>query len=363
MSRDLKFLNAFNSIPGVGPVTLRTLKNNFGTYENAWRAGDSALHQASLNPLSLRAILWKRASLNPDKEMEKLIRDDIWILSEDDENYPPLLKEISNAPVALYGRGNVKTLYETGVCVAIVGTRRPTHYGLEVTEKIATGLVGSGITVVSGLASGIDGRAHEATLDAEGKTIAVLGSGVDHGSIFPPENKGLARRIAESGGAVISEYAPGTPAVKEHFPQRNRIISGLARGVVVIEAREKSGALITARFALEQNREVFSIPGSIFSPTSAGPHRLIKDGAKLVHSLEDILEELGIEYTNGKERNSDGLPEEEKLLLAFLIEPVGVDYLKERTHLDTAQIMTSLSLLELKGFIKNMGGDTYQKIS
>ena len=136
MSRDLKFLNAFNSIPGVGSATLRAIKNNFGTYEEAWHAGDSALHQASLNPLSLRAILWKRASLNPDKEMEKLIRDDIWLVTEEDKNYPPLLKEISNAPVALYGRGNIKALFENPIAVAIVGTRRPTHYGLEVAEKI-----------------------------------------------------------------------------------------------------------------------------------------------------------------------------------------------------------------------------------
>lgn len=360
--RDLKFLNAFNSIPGVGPATLRTLKNNFGTYEEAWVADEGALFRAGVNPPSLRAISWKRATLHPDKEMEKLVKEDVWLIAEEDENYPALLREIPNAPVALYGRGDIRALAEETLKIAVVGTRRPTHYGLEACEKIVIGLSGAGITVVSGLATGIDARSHEAALDMQGKTIAVLGSGVDHNSIFPPENRGLARRIAESGGAVISEYAPGTPALKEHFPQRNRIISGLSKGILVVEAREKSGALITARFALEQNRDVFAVPGSIFSPTSLGPHRLIQDGAKLVTSHEDILMELGIEYTKEGKGDLSGIPEEERLLLAFLVEPVGVDYLKEKTHLDTAVIISSLSMLELKGHIRNMGGNTYQKI-
>ncbi len=358
---DLKFLNAFNSIPGVGPATLRTLKKNFGTYEEAWVADETTLFRAGVNQISLRAISWKRATLHPDKEMEKLVTGGVWLVAEDDKNYPALLREIPNAPVALYGRGDLNTLAEETLKIAVVGTRRPTHYGLEACEKIVTGLADARIIIVSGLASGIDARAHEAALDMQGKTIAVLGSGIDHNSIFPPENRGLARRIAESRGAVISEYTPGTPALKEHFPQRNRIISGLSRVVLVVEAREKSGALITARFALEQNRDVFAIPGSVFSPTSLGPHRLIQEGAKLVTSTGDILEELGIEYTKEKGGGLNGLPEDERLLLAFLVEPVGVDYLKEKTHLDTAQIIASLSMLELKGIVKNFGGNTYQK--
>jgi len=234
---------------------------------------------------------------------------------------------------------------------------------LEITEKIVTELVDAGFIIVSGLASGIDSRAHQTTIDAQGKTIAVLGSGVNNDSIFPPENKGLARRVAESGGVVISEYAPGTPAIKEHFPARNRIISGLSQGVLVIEAREKSGALITSRFALEQNREVFAIPGSVFTATSAGPHALIKAGAKLVTSAKDILEELGIEYT--KERSdtaNETLGKEERLIWNILEEPLTVDAIKTTTNLDTQIIVASLSMLELRGRIKNLGGDTYQRI-
>src|SRR3989344_914299 len=226
MQRDLKFLNVFNSIPGVGPATLRTLKNNCVNYEEAWLASENALAQIKLQEQALRSILWKRPSLHPDKEMERLVRENIWLVSEGDENYPSLLREISNPPLLLYGRGDATLLSRETLPLAVVGTRRPTSYGLEVTQKLVIRLTSEGILIVSGLASGIDGRAHEATLDMKGLTIAVLGSGVDHYSIFPPENRGLARRIAESNGAVISEYAPGTPAMKENFPQRNRIISG-----------------------------------------------------------------------------------------------------------------------------------------
>ena len=245
--------------------------------------------------------------------------------------------------------------------LAIVGTRRPTSYGMEVAEKLSRELVEAGATIVSGLAMGIDGRAHEAAVDAKGTTIAVLGSGLDDMSLFPPEHRGLARRIVESGNALVSEYAPGTPAVKEHFPARNRIISGLSRGVIVVEARERSGALITARFALEQNRDVFAVPGSMFSPTSAGPHALIREGAKIVRTAQDILEEFGIEYTNSAQGGAP-IEEKEKLLLELLEEPLSVDLIKEKTGMETAAIVATLSLLELKGHIRNFG-DRYQKIT
>ncbi|QQG44974.1 MAG: DNA-protecting protein DprA [Candidatus Sungiibacteriota bacterium] len=362
-SRDLKFLNALNSIPNIGAATLRMLKNKFGSYEAAWRAEGKDLESAGLPTLALRSIPWKRPSINPDKEMERLVKEEIWVFTDDQPEYPSILKEIPNPPVMLYGRGVPNILKKESLYLAVVGTRRPTTYGLEATEKIVHELAVSGVVTVSGLATGIDSRAHEATLDARGVTIAVLGSGLDPNSIFPPENIGLARRIAEAGGAVISEYSPGTPAVKEHFPMRNRIISGLSRGVVVVEAREKSGALITARLALEQNRDVFAVPGSVFSLTSAGPHALIKEGAKIVASAQDILEEYGMGYNDNKEGKPRGLLEErESIILELLEEPQSVDFIKEKIGLDTAAIVASLSLLELKGFIKNLGGDTYQKM-
>ncbi len=369
MSRELKYLNALNSIPHIGAANLRALKIYFGSYEAAWRAPESGLREAGVGRDALQAILWKRPSLNPDREMEFLVRENIWTITEDDEFFPALLKEIPASPVILYVRGGAELfrpkIAEQGVCFAVVGTRRPTHYGLEATESIVTGLAAAGLTIVSGLAVGIDARSHETALEIKGATIAVLGSGVDSNSIFPPENRGLARRIAESGGAVISEYAPETPAVKEHFPARNRIVAGLSRGVLIVEAREKSGALITARLALEQNRDVFAIPGSIFSSTSWGPHKLIQEGAKLVTSAEDILEELGMEYNYNKvSAQTDGtLEEREKILLRLLEEPLSIDVIKEKTGWETSAIVASLSMLELKERIRGLGGDTYQKIN
>ncbi|MBI2122106.1 MAG: DNA-protecting protein DprA [Candidatus Sungbacteria bacterium] len=358
---DLKFLHAFNSIPGIGPVTLRALKNHFGNYETAWYANESALASVGITAAALQSILWKRPSIHPDKGLGTLIREGIWAIHEDDPNYPESLKEIPSPPAVIYGKGDISLLNTRSI--AVVGTRKPTHYGLEAAEKITQRLADF-LTIVSGLATGIDGRAHETALDSGGHTLAVLGSGIDQNSIFPPQHKGLARRIIENNGAVISEYAPGTPALKEHFPQRNRIVSGLSQGVLVIEAPERSGALITARLALEQNRDVFALPGSIFSLYSRGPLALIKEGAKCVTTAEDILEELGIEYNKeGAEKFAAGLGEKEKLIFEILTEPLGVDAIKVGTNLETSAIIATLSMLELKGLIKNTGGDTYQRIT
>lgn len=359
---DLKFLNAFNSIPNVGAVTLRILKNKFGSYEAAWRANPAELETLNLREDILRAILWKKPSLHPDQEMAKLVRENIWLVATGDPDFPPLLQEIPNVPVVLYGRGDIKILNAKPL-LAVVGTRKPTSYGLEATSVLVRELVEAGVTIVSGLAMGLDARAHETAVENKGQTIAVLGSGIDQNSIFPPENRGLARRILESGGAIVSEYAPTTPAVKEHFPARNRIISGLSPGVLVIEAREKSGALITARLALDQDREVFALPGSIFSLVSVGPNKLIQQGAKAVITVHDIFEELGIDYNKAKEEGGGLLDEKERLLLELLIEPLGVDLIKEKSGLETATIIASLSLLELKGRVKNIGGDIYRKIN
>lgn len=363
--RELKFLNAFNSIAGVGPATLRALNTRIGSLETAWCADEATLRQAGIEPKIIQLILARRPALDPSKELEKLVREGIWLVAEEDPRFPVSLKEIPHAPLLLYGKGNIAALTGkemSSPSVAVVGTRRPTPYGLEATEMLVGALAERGITIVSGLAIGIDTKAHKTALSRQGRTIAVLGSGIDEQSLFPPENRGLARRIIESDGAVVSEYPLGMPAFKEHFPQRNRIISGLTVGTLVVEAREKSGALITARFALEQNREVFAVPGPLFSPTSHGPHRLIQEGAKLVHSYEDILEELGIEYNKSELRESGALDEKEKMMLALLEGPRSVDEIKATTKMETGAIIASLSMLELKGCIRNLEGDTYQKI-
>lgn len=357
---DIKFLHAFNTIPGIGSATLRALKTYFGSFEAAWHASNAAITAAlPSESRAERIIAWKKPSLHPDREMAELIRNQITIITEDDPCYPAYLKEIHQPPVILYLQGTLPNF----PCLAIVGTRRPTTYGREIAEQFARACVDAGLAIVSGLALGIDTAAHIAALDINGKTVAVLGSGIDNASIFPSENRMLARKIVESGGAVISEYAPKTPAIKEHFPQRNRIISGLSRGVLVVEARERSGALITAQFALEQNREVFAVPGSIFSPTSKGPNLLIQQGAKLVIQPKDLLEELGVEYTQNKSSASkEPLSEIDQIIATLLEESLSLDALKIRSGLETSTINAALSRLELNGYIKNMGQDMYQKI-
>ena len=361
-THEIKYLNALNAIPGVGPVTLRALKNNFGNFESAWQSSDNELENTKLDSEARQAILNRRPALHPDKEMERLVKERVWILTEEDSLYPALLKEIYNPPVIIYGRGNPRLLAEEKLRIAIVGTRKPSNYGLEAARKIASELAEEGIIIVSGLATGIDTQAHDAALKVKGNTIAVLGSGLDPVSIFPPENVRLAARIEEAGSIVMSEYAPGTPAMKENFPLRNRIISGLSNGVVVVEARERSGALITARLALEQNRDVFAVPGSIFTSTALGPLSLLQQGAKPVTSAQDILIEFGIDINQKQEQYRQSWNENEKTILETLEEPLDIDAIKQRTKFATGTLIATLSTLELKGIIKNMGNDTYQKI-
>ena len=360
--KELKFLNAFNAIPGAGASTLRALKDRFGSFEAAWNAPAAAYDALAIDSPERTALQTHKRGMDPDREMQKIVQEKIWTITDDEDSFPPLLRQIPYPPIILYGRGN-KTALAPSPTIAVVGTRRPTPYGLEAAETIVNRLADAGIIIVSGLASGIDAKAHSAALSTKGVTIAVLGCGVDHATVFPPENRGLAERIISSGGAVISEYSPGTPAVKEHFPARNRIISGLSAGTLVVEARERSGALITARFALEQNREVFALPGSIFSPTSAGTNKLIQDGAKAVTKAADILEELGIDYeAAARESATQSLDEKEKTLLDLLAEPSGIDTLKARTDFAAPAILATLSMLELKKLVRNLGGDTFQRI-
>lgn len=358
---EIKFLNAWNAVPGVGAATLRALKHRFGSFEKAWRAGESAYASARLDPQAHTAIRERKKSVDPDRQMQNLARGNIWIVTDEDGEYPAALKEIHSPPVALYGRGDKAALLHPHP-VAIVGTRRPTAYGREACAAIAGDLADAGVAIISGLAMGIDARAHETTLEHRGITVAVLGSGADQDSIFPPENRGLAERIVSSNGAVISEYAPATPAVKEHFPMRNRIIAGLARATVVVEAREKSGALITARLALEQNREVCAVPGSIFSHTSAGPHALIREGARAVCSARDIMEELGMDAARAIRTGAPpSTNADEAALLAILGEPAGLDEIRTKTGLPSSDILASLSLMELRGLVRNLGGGAFQK--
>jgi DNA processing protein len=286
----------------------------------------------------------------------------ITVVTIADPEYPSLLREIHNPPAVLYLKGKLQ--HDATPTVAIVGSRRATHYGKTVADKLALALADAGIIVVSGLARGIDTTAHQGALKA-GNTYAVLGSGLD--IIYPNENVKLAQAISEQG-ALISEYPLGTPPDARHFPARNRIISGLSLGTVVIEAQETSGSLITADFALEQNREVFAVPGSIMAPTSRGCHRLLKQGAKLVENVEDILEEIGL-HRHSVTPSADlqltltdavGLSDTQKEIIEHLgFEPRHLDELVRETGRSLGVILSQLIQLELSGLIKALPGRYY----
>jgi len=290
------------------------------------------------------------------------IIDKIEVIKKSSQNYPEILKEISNAPKQLYVRGNLPK--DCNLNFAIVGTRAASDYGKTLAFKIAKELAKLGFNIVSGLALGIDTQAHLGALAANGRTTAVMGSAPDDNSIYPSENLNLVKKIISSGGAVISEYEPGTKSEIWFFPERNRIISGLSRGVLVVEAPEKSGALITARVALEQNREVFAIPGSIFSKNSFGTNNLIKSGAKMVTTVDDILEELNLTDLKTEKgiKEKENLTEEEKIILKIVEkEPIHIDKVCEISKMAANQVLSIVSVLEIKGIIKNIGGSKFVK--
>jgi len=278
-------------------------------------------------------------------------------ISINDKNYPKLLKKISDPPKILYVRG--KILPEED-CFAIVGTRMCSFYGKQVALEIAGDLAEAGLTIVSGLAPGIDTFCHQATLERKKRTIAVLGTGLDEKSIYPQSNLKLAEKIIESGGCLISEYSPGTSGSRFTFPKRNRIIAGLSLGVLVIEAKQKSGALITANLAKKQKRKVFAVPGPIHSSNSRGCHCLIKQGAKLVESANDILKELNLLEITRPGLIATGETLEENLILdALKEEGLYIDKIIEKTKLPTAKVASTLAILEIKGKVRNLGNNIY----
>ena len=281
---------------------------------------------------------------------------EIKTLSIEDKNYPKLLKKISNPPKVLYCRGELKPIEN---CFAVVGTRLCSAYGKQVALEIAGDLAEGGLTIVSGLAPGIDTFSHLATVERKKRTIAVLGTGIDEKSIYPKSNFKLTQKILETGGCLISEYSPGTPGSNFTFPQRNRIISGLSLGVLVIEAKEKSGALITAEWAKKQGRKIFAIPGPIHSSNSRGCHYLIKNGAKLVENANDILEELGLTKITSPGLVVGEDEEENLILLALKEEPLYIDKIIEKTKLSAAKVASILAVLEIKNKIRNLGSNTY----
>jgi len=283
--------------------------------------------------------------------------EEIKTISIQDKNYPRLLKEIKEPPKILYVKGEI---FPEENCFAIVGPRRCTGYGKQMAEELAADIIDAGLTIVSGMAKGIDTVAHREAVKRNRRTIAVLGSGIDERSIYPQENVKLAREIVKNGGAVISEFPIGDAGLPYHFPQRNRIISGLSLGVLVIEAKMKSGAMITASWAADQSREVFAVPGPINMLTSNGPNYLIKQGAKLVADINDILEELNLplKELKGKEIGAES-PEEETILKALEEGPLHIDKIIGKTKLNSNVVSSTLLLMEVQRKVKNLGGNTY----
>lgn len=356
--RNLGYWIAFNRVSGIGPAKFQRLLDFFGDLETAWKANPFELAQAGLDKKALENLLLTRKDLDLNAEVERARRACDLILTWDDPRYPRRLKEISQPPPVLYFKGTLTP--EDDWALAVVGTRSASAYGKETTRALVTDLARNKMTVVSGLARGIDAAAHGSALDAGGRTLAVLGCGID--VIYPPEHAKLASRITENG-ALVSDYPVGMKPDSSNFPARNRIISGLSLGVLIVEGDQVSGAMITCDFALEQDREVFAVPGNIFRRESRGPHKLIRESrAKLVTGVQDILEELNLTMIAEKQAARAVVPdnETEAVLLKYLsADPTHVDEIRQQSGLPISQVTSTLALMELKGMVMQMGGMNY----
>jgi DNA processing protein len=352
-----QFWIGFNLVKGIGAVRFRTLLETFGDAESAWNASSNDLMQAGLSPKIVENLLKIRSQISLDKIWERIQNQGIQVLTWEDEAYPRHLKNIDQPPPVLYVRGDL--LPEDEWAVAVVGTRRVTAYGRQVTEEIASFLAVNGVTVVSGLARGVDGIAHTSSLNQHGRTIAVLGNGVD--MIYPPEHQNLGERILAKG-ALVSDYPPGTAPDGANFPPRNRIISGLSLATVVIEAGNTSGALITATFAAEQGRDVLAVPGNIHAPQSIGTNRLIQQGAHPILSPQDILEVLNLTMVAEQRAARVVVPSdpvEARLFKLLGAEPLHVDEIRSQAELPIENVSAALAVMELKGMVRQVGGMQY----
>ncbi len=360
---------------GLGPTRSRRLVEHFGGVEEIFRASLTELEAAGLRAASAQSIFVGTSLDLAQQEMVKVSEAKVDIVALDDPRYPPTLKQIYDPPLVLYVRGAVDLLAHPGI--AMVGTRHPTPYGVGMAERLACDLSNQGLIIFSGLARGVDTAAHRGVVNAKGRTVAVMGTGVDE--IYPRENKRLAEQILSFGGALISEFAIATPPTPQNFPIRNRIISGLSVGVLVVEAAEYSGTRITARCALEQSREVFAVPGNVTNKNSWGPNTLIKQGAKLVATWEDVWEELPTairqQLTPAAVESSAAqtaslfkdaeLPPHEKKLMAVLKadESMQIDEIVERleNEVSPSEIFAALFELELSGKVKQLPGKNFVK--
>jgi len=365
--KDLKYWVWLSSIPKVGSKKGRQLIEHFETPENLWHADEAEIRKLpGIGSEISSRLVDRELKKNADLIMDSINKSNIDIITIMDERYPEYLRNIYDPPMVLYVKGRV---IPDEMAIAIVGSRKASSYGLQMAESIAYELASRGICVISGMARGVDTYAHRGALRAKSRTIAVLGCGTD--VVYPSENGELADNISKSG-ALVSEYIPGTPPLQQNFPARNRIISGISTGVVVVEANERSGSLITANFALEQGREVFAVPGNVNSTTSRGANRLIREGAKIVTCLEDILEELrlakaykginNVSCENKKVKDvPENLDENEKGIYCCLADgPMHIDIIAQKSGLGTAVVNSVLIIMELKGMIEQMPGKIFR---
>ncbi|MBM4411417.1 MAG: DNA-protecting protein DprA [Chloroflexi bacterium] len=358
---DLPYRIALHRVHRLGAVRFGLLDRSFPSMAEVWHAPAGALVAAGLDQRTAQEVVRAREETDPDSELERLAQAGVTALAQTDPRYPSRLREIDDAPPVLYVRGAWADVDEWSV--AVVGTRRATAYGRMAAQELSRGLAVNGITVVSGLARGVDTVSHRAALEAGGRTVAVLANGLD--TVYPPENRRLAEEIAQRG-AVMSDYPLGTKPRADFFPRRNRILSGVSLGTLVVEGDQESGAMITARFAMEQNRDVFAVPGSIFSVQSRGPFGLIKDGATPVATAEDILEALNLSVA-GKQldfgRAAPPESEDERALMAVLTRDAQhIDTVVRRSGLAAATVSGTLALLELKGLVRDVGGMQFVRV-
>jgi len=365
---------ALSLTPGLGPTRARKIVEHFGSTEAVFRASLTELEGACIQAISAQSLATGKSAELAREEIARATAASVTVISMEDSSYPPRLKEIYDPPLILYVLGDEEVLTRPGI--AMVGTRHPTPYGSGMAERLACDLAAQGLVIISGMARGVDTASHRGAIAAKGKTLAVFGTGVD--VIYPKENSRLSEQILALGGALISEFPLGTFAAPQNFPIRNRILSGMSLGVLVVEAAEYSGTRITARCALEQNREVFAVPGNVTNKNSWGPNTLIKQGAKLVATWEDVWEDLPTDVrlalappvpTESQNTDSaslfpsDELPPHEKKILSLLKadEATHIDELVEKLEavMSSSEIFAALFELELAGKVRQMPGKNF----
>lgn len=359
MQQEHLFAHALNCIQELGPQRLSALYKRFGSFEAVWHASESDFCSALRDTPTAHSIAKNRSRMDPAQAFEILQKSGITVLLKNDTAYPSLLSHIPDPPSLLYVEGKLPA-FDTPT-LAVVGTRTPTSYGREACHMLVRPIAQAHIPIISGLALGIDTEAHVAALASQGITVAVLGSGIARNVLYPASNRHLADEIVTKGGALVSEYPPHLQASQWTFPLRNRIIAGLATAVLIVEAREKSGTRITARYAAEYNRDVLAVPGSLFSANSWTPHALIKEGAAPITTADDIFEALGITKSSSK-KDIENFSETEQTILAQLQEPQSANELARATSYDVGIVQRTLALLEIRGIVRNMGNGVYRRL-